>query len=45
MKGSCLGDNSIVASNTMLLSDVDMRGVIIGDVPNRILKQNINWKV
>lgn len=45
MKGACIGDNSIIASNTILLSNIDLNGVIVGDLPNRILKQNINWKV
>lgn len=45
MKGACIGDNSIIASNTMLLSNMNMDGIVVGGLPNRILKQNINWRV
>lgn len=43
LKGSYVGDNSIISSNAMVNSKFTQNNVIIGGVPAKIIKHGINW--
>lgn len=43
LKGSEIKQNSIIASNTTITKRIDDTNVVIGSVPAKILKTNVNW--
>ena len=43
LKGSHIGNNSIVASNSKIVNKKFTDNVMIGGIPQKILKTNINW--
>lgn len=45
LKGSSIGDNTIVAANSCLHSSIEGTYQLIGGHPARILKKNITWSV
>jgi len=45
LKGSIVGDNSVIAAGTLLCKKVDGKNVIIGGIPGVILKKEISWEI
>ena len=43
LKGTIIGDNCIVASNSKIVNKNFPNNVLIGGIPPKILKQNIDW--
>ena len=44
LKGTFIASNSIISSNAIVCSCFKEKGIIIGGVPAKKLKSNINWK-
>lgn len=44
-KGVKIGDNIIVAANSIIYKSIEKNNVIVGGNPIKILKENINWQV
>lgn len=42
MKGACIGNNSIIGSNTMVTSFVPDNSLAVG-YPSKVVKKNISW--
>lgn len=42
-KGVIIADNSIVASNSLVTKKFNQSNVILGGLPAKILKENVNW--
>lgn len=45
LKGSLIGSNVVITSNSLVIKNKidDINNVIIGGIPAKILKRNINW--
>lgn len=43
LSGVTIGDDAVVAANSVVVSDVPA-GTLVGGVPAKIIKQNIDWK-
>ena len=43
LKGVCLLDNTIVATRSVVTNSFDENNIIIGGVPAKKIKENINW--
>lgn len=45
LKGSNIGNDIVVASNSSIFNKINANNCIIGGYPTRILKENITWEV
>ncbi|HEY9752233.1 MAG TPA: hypothetical protein V6C46_04750, partial [Coleofasciculaceae cyanobacterium] len=43
LKGVSIPDNSIVATRSVVTKSFNMQNTLIGGVPAKVLKNNINW--
>lgn len=43
LKGSEIGDNSIVATGTVVTKKFEIKNIILGGNPSKIIKENITW--
>tara|TARA_R110002033_G_scaffold84025_1_gene134768 strand:- start:393 stop:770 length:378 start_codon:yes stop_codon:yes gene_type:complete len=43
LKGTVLGDNTIIASNTKITNKIFPKDSLIAGIPPKIIKQGINW--
>ena len=44
LKGSVIGDNSVVASMTNVNSEFESDGCLLAGIPAKVVKDHINWK-
>lgn len=43
LKGSKIGNDVVVAANSLITKSIEGNNQIIGDNPTRVLKENISW--
>jgi acetyltransferase-like isoleucine patch superfamily enzyme len=43
LKGSCISDNSIVATRSVVTRSFEETNILIGGIPAKKIKENINW--